>query len=179
MIKQLVLVVLGILDIIGIISIRAATLPGTFRVERSTTIKASPEKVFALINDFRNFGSWSRWEQLDPAMQRSITGSASGPGAVYTWSGDSKAGQGRMEIVEAQAPRNVKISLDFLRPFNSSNMTDYMIQPRGDSTDMTWVIFGPSPFVSKVMQMFVSMDDMLGKDFDTGLASVKAVAEKS
>ena len=87
MIKQLVLVVLvvlGILDIIGIISIRAATLPGTFRVERSTTIKASPENVFALINDFRNFGSWSRWEQLDPAMRRSITGSASGPGAVYT-----------------------------------------------------------------------------------------------
>ena len=106
MIKQLVLVVLSI------IGIRAATLPGTFRVERSTTIEGSPDKVCAPINHFRNFGSWSPWVQLDPRMQRSLTGSASGPGAVYRWRGNSKTGEGRMEIVETQAPRNVKIRLD-------------------------------------------------------------------
>ncbi|HYW51423.1 MAG TPA: SRPBCC family protein [Gemmatimonadaceae bacterium] len=177
MIKQLLLVVLAI---VALIAIRASFVAPTFRVARSTTIKAPPEKVFTLINDFRNFGSWSPWEHLDPAMQRSITGPANGgPGAVYEWSGNSKAGQGRMEILESSAPRHVKIKLDFLRPFRSSNMADYTIEPEGDGTKVTWAMYGPSPFPSKVMQVFISMDDMLGKDFDKGLAALKTLAEKS
>lgn len=175
MIKQLLLV---ILTIVAIIAIRAATIPGTFRVERSVTIQAPPEKVFALINDFHNFGKWSPWEQLDPKMERSITGAPTGVGAVYQWSGDSKAGAGRMEITESTPSSRILVKLDFTEPIASSNTAEYTLIPKNDSTRVTWAMYGPSPFLSKVMQVFVTMDDMIGGDFEKGLASMKTVAEQ-
>ncbi len=176
MIKQLVLVVVGI---VAIILIRATFIKGSFRVERSVTIKAPPEKIFGLIDDFHNFGQWSPWEHLDPDMQRSITGSASGKGAVYEWSGNSKAGAGRMEILESTPSSRVLIKLDFTKPFASANTSEYTITPQGDSTRVTWAMYGPTPFVSKVMQVFVTMDKLIGGDFERGLSTLKTVAEKA
>lgn len=143
------------------------------------TIKAPPEKVFGLIDDFHNFGVWSPWEHLDPNMQRSITGAPSGKGAVYEWSGNAKAGAGRMEILEATSPSLVKMKLDFLKPIASSSTAEYALAQQGDSTKVTWAMYGPSPFVSKVMQVFITMDKMIGGDFDKGLAAMKAAAEKA
>lgn len=176
MIKQLLAVVLVI---VIIIIIRAATNPDTFRVERSITIKAPPERIFHLIDDFHNFGAWSPWEHLDPAMQRSITGTPSGKGAVYEWSGNAKAGAGRMEILESTPSSRVKMQLDFLKPFRNRNTAEYTLTPQGDATKVTWAMYGPSPFISKIMQVFVTMDKMIGGDFDKGLAAMKAAAEKS
>jgi Polyketide cyclase / dehydrase and lipid transport len=176
MIKQLLGV---IVVIVVIILIRAAFSASSFRVERSITIKAPAEKIFGLIDDFHNFGIWSPWEHLDPNMQRSFSGAASGKGAVYEWSGNSKAGAGRMEILEATSPSHVKMKLDFLKPITSSNTTEYTLVPQGDSTKVTWAMYGPSPFVSKVMQVFVTMDKMIGGDFDKGLTAMKAAAEKA
>jgi uncharacterized protein YndB with AHSA1/START domain len=176
MIKQLLLVVLAI---VALILVRAAFIPGTFRVERSTTIKAPPEKVFALINDFHNFGVWSPWEKLDPNMQKSITGTPSGKGAIYEWSGNSKAGAGRMEILESTPSSRILIQLDFIKPIAGRNTSEYTIVPQGDSTKVTWAMYGPSPYVSKIMQVFVSMDGLIGGDFEKGLAAMKAAAEKS
>lgn len=176
MIKQLLLVVLGI---VAIILVRATFIKGSFRVERSVTIKAPPERVFGLINDFHNFGQWSPWEHLDPDMQRSITGAASGKGAVYEWSGNSKAGAGRMEILESTPSSKILIKLDFIKPIAGTNTSEYTITPQGDSTKVTWAMYGPSPFVSKVMQVFVSMDKLIGGDFESGLATMKTVAEKA
>jgi len=176
MIKQLLVV---IVVIIGIIALRATTRPDSFRVERSITIGASPEKIFPLINDFHNFGRWSPWEKLDPAMQRSITGPSSGPGAVYTWRGNSKAGAGRMQIMETTPSTRVLTKITFLEPIASENMAEYTMAASGDSTTVTWAMYGQSPFISKVMQVFLSMDDMIGGDFSQGLASLKRVAEQS
>ena len=176
MIKQLLAVVLVI---VIIIIIRAATNPDTFRVERSITIKAPPERIFNLIDDFHNFGVWSPWEHLDPAMKRSITGTPSGKGAVYEWSGNAKAGAGRMEILESTPSSRVKMQLDFLKPFRNRNTAEYTLTPQGDATKVTWAMYGPSPFISKIMQVFVTMDKMIGGDFDKGLAAMKAAAEKS
>ena len=176
MIKQLLLVVVGI---IVIILIRATFVQDAFRVERSITIKAPPEKIFGLINDFHNFSQWSPWEHLDPEMQRSITGPAAGKGAVYEWSGNSKAGAGRMEILESTPSSRILIKLDFLKPIASSSTSEYTITPQGDSTKVTWAMFGPTPFASKVMQVFVTMDKMIGGDFESGLKTMKMVAEKA
>lgn len=176
MIKQLLLVVLGI---VAIILVRATFIKGSFRVERSVTIKAPPERIFGLINDFHNFGQWSPWEHLDPDMQRSITGPASGKGAVYEWSGNSKAGAGRMEILESTPSSKILIKLDFIKPIAGTNTSEYTITPQGDSTKVTWAMYGPSPFVSRVMQVFVSMDKLIGGDFESGLATMKTVAEKA
>ena len=171
-----ILLVLAVV-VAGVLGL-ASTKPDTFTVQRSASIKAPPDKIFPLVADFHRWADWSPWEHLDPAMKRGHSGPASGPGAVYTWDGNSDVGAGRMEVLAAQAPTQVSIKLDFIRPFEGHNTTDFSFAPQGDSTLVTWVMTGPTPFVSKVMQVFVSMDKLIGKDFEAGLAKLKAVAEK-
>jgi len=163
---------------LAIILALAATKPDSYTVSRSTTIKAPPEKIAALIGDFHNWERWSPWEHLDPAMQRSFTGAPSGTGAVYSWQGDSKVGAGRMEITRMTPAQAVEIKLDFKKPLESNNVTEFTLQPQGAQTVLTWNMSGPMPFVSKVMTVFKSMDAIIGKDFEKGLANLKEVAEK-
>jgi uncharacterized protein YndB with AHSA1/START domain len=157
----------------------AAMKPDTFRVQRTTAIKAPPDKVFALINDFRQWGQWSPWERLDPDLKRTFSGPASGKGAVYEWTGNNKVGAGRMEITEPVPPTKLVIKLDFIKPFEGHNIAEFTLEPQGDATQLTWAMHGPTPFVSKLMQVFVSMDALIGKDFEAGLANLKAAAEKT
>ncbi len=175
MIKKIGLVVLAIIVVIlGL----AAMKPDSFSVRRSVTIQAPPEKIAPFLNDFHQWASWSPWEHLDPNMKRSFSGAPAGKGAVYEWEGDSKVGKGRMEILEAATPARTVVKLDFLKPVASNSTTEFSLAPQGDATTVTWDMHGPMPFVSKVMAVFVSMDDMIGKDFDKGLAQLKAAAEK-
>jgi uncharacterized protein YndB with AHSA1/START domain len=156
----------------------ATTKPDTFTVQRSTTIKAPPEKIFAVLNDFHRWTDWSPWEKLDPAMKRTLGGPASGKGATYAWEGNSKAGQGRMEIIESAPSSKVGIQLDFIKPFEGHNLAEFTLTPQGDGTQVNWAMRGPTPFVSKLMQVFVSLDTMIGKDFEEGLANLKKLTEK-
>jgi Polyketide cyclase / dehydrase and lipid transport len=156
----------------------ATTRPDNFRVERSASIKAPPEKIHALINDFHQWGAWSPYEKIDPSMKRTFSGAPSGKGAVYEWSGEGKAGAGRMEIIDAPVPAKVDIKLDFSKPFAGHFTAQYTLKTQGDSTEVTWAMFGPAAYISKVMGLFFNMDKMIGADFETGLANLKAVAEK-
>ncbi|MCM5679746.1 SRPBCC family protein [Schlegelella sp. S2-27] len=162
---------------IGVL-IYAATLPDTFRIERSTTIDAPPATVHPYINDFHRWTAWSPWEKKDPAMQRTHSGAPAGKGAVYAWDGNSDVGQGRMEIVESNEPSRVQIQLDFLKPFEAHNTAEFTLAPAGSGTLVTWSMHGPAPYLSKLMQVFVSMDRMVGPDFEAGLANLKRVAEQ-
>jgi uncharacterized protein YndB with AHSA1/START domain len=166
----------------------AATRPDTFRVERQTTIQAPPDKIFAYLQDFHKWSEWSPWEKLDPAMKRSFSGTASGKGAVYAWDGNSKAGAGRMEILDAPQPTKLVIQLDFIKPFEGHNTAEFTLQPQAgtsggtsqatQATQVNWVMHGPAPFVSKLMGVFFSMDKLIGSDFETGLANLKQISEK-
>jgi uncharacterized protein YndB with AHSA1/START domain len=162
---------------IAAVFIYAATKPDTFRIERSTTIQAPPEKIAAYLTDFHQWTVWSPWEGKDPAMARTYSGAASGKGAVYGWEGNKNVGTGRMELLEVQ-PQRVLIKLDFFKPFEAHNTTEFQLEPQGDSTKMTWAMFGPSNFMSKVMGVFMDMDKMVGPDFEAGLAKLKAAVEK-
>jgi len=175
MLKTLLIAVVVV--ILGILAF-AATRSDSFSVQRSTTIRAPADKVFALINDFHRWGEWSPWEKLDPALQRTFSGPAAGPGTVYEWTGNSKVGAGRMEVLKADPAAKVEIKLDFIKPFEGHNIAEFTLTPKGDSTDVLWVMHGPAPFISKLMGVFVSMDTMIGKDFEAGLNNMKAVAEK-
>ena len=155
----------------------AATKPDTFRVQRSTSIKAAPEKIFALVNDLRSHGAWSPWEKKDPAMKRTYGGAASGKGAVYEWDGNRNIGQGRMEITDA-SPSKVVFKMDFFKPFEAHNIAEIAMDPKGDSTNVTWAIYGPSPYLSKVMSLVCNIDKMIGREFETGLANLKTLTEK-
>ena len=163
--------------VIAIVLILAAAKPDTFHVERATSIAAPPERIFPLISDFRNWRSWSPFEKLDPAMKRTLTGAESGKGAVYEWRGNGKAGQGRMEIAAA-SPSKIAIDLHFLKPFKAHNLAEFRLEPQDGSTKVTWTMDGKSPFMAKIMQTFFNMDRTIGKDFETGLANLKNIAEK-
>ena len=155
----------------------ANSRPNTFRIERATVINAPPGKLFGLVDDLRAWASWSPFEKLDPAMKRIFSGAPSGVGAAYDWDGNRRAGQGRMEITESTPSSKVTIKLDFTRPFVSHNMTVFTIVPNGDTSLVTWSMEGPNSLMGKVMGIFVNMDAMLGKDFATGLANMKVLAE--
>jgi len=173
---KIVLIVVAAL--VGGVLVVAAMRPDTFSVQRSASIEAPAEKIYPMLIDFRQWPAWSPWEKLDPEMKRTLTGPTSGPGATYAWEGSSKVGSGRMEIKEVTAPGQVRIQLDFIKPFEGHNVTDFALVPRGDTTEVTWLMRGPAPFVSKLMGVFVDMDKMIGKDFEAGLANLKATVEK-
>ncbi|MBL8294337.1 MAG: SRPBCC family protein [Bryobacterales bacterium] len=171
-------VALALAILIGAILAYAATKPDTLRVERTATVNAPPEKVFALINDFNQWPAWSPWEKLDPNMTRTLGGAPSGKGATYAWQGNKDVGKGRMEILESTPTSQIKIQLDFLEPFEAHNITDFTLEPAGGGTKVIWSMHGPNNFVNKLMQVFMDMDAMIGKDFEAGLANMNAAAGK-
>ncbi len=162
---------------IAAVLILAATKPDTFRVERATNVRAPADKVFSLISDFRRWGRWSPWENRDPAMKRTFSGAKGGTGAVYAWDGNKNVGSGRMEILEGSVSRIV-IKLDFFKPFEAHNTAEFTMLPQDDATQIVWAMHGPAPFMHKLMQVFVNMDRMIGRDFETGLANLKMLAER-
>ncbi len=156
----------------------AATRPDDFSVQRSIVIAAPADAIYPRVADFHRWPEWSPWEKLDPAMQRTHSGAASGTGAAYSWQGNDKVGAGRMQITAATPPSSLAIQLDFLTPFEAHNTTLFSFAPEGDATRVTWVMRGPSPYLSKLIGVFVSMDRMVGGDFETGLANLKAASER-
>jgi uncharacterized protein YndB with AHSA1/START domain len=175
MIKTIAVIVVVL---IAALLIYAATRPDTFRVERTATIKAPPEKIFPYLSDFRKGIDWSPYEKKYPAMKRTYSGATSGKGSVYEFAGNKEVGTGRLEIIESTPPSKVVLSLNMRKPFEGHNIIEYTLEPKGDSTNFTWAIHGPVPYLGKVMCIFVSMDKMIGKDFEAGFANLKAVVEK-
>jgi hypothetical protein len=167
-----------IVVLIVAVLIFAATKPDTFRVQRAASIKAPPEKVFELINDFNRWAIWSPWVKKDPGMKRIFGAVTSGKGATYAWEGNRDVGQGSMTIAESIPVSKVTLNLDFLKPFEAHNSVEFTLESKGDVTNVTWAMQGPAPFISKLIQVFCSMDSMVGKDFEAGLANMKAAAEK-
>ena len=163
---------------IAIVLSLAATKPDTFAVQRAAIVKAPPEKIFPLINDFHRWGTWSPYEHKDPAMKRTYSGPASGSGAVYAWEGDKNVGSGRMEIIDASAPSKIVIKLDFFTPFEAHNTAEFTMLPQGDATTVSWRMHGPAPFMARIMHVFINIDKMVGTDFEAGLANLKRLAEK-
>ncbi|MEO8558122.1 MAG: SRPBCC family protein [Rhodospirillales bacterium] len=148
-----------------------------FRVERSINIAAPAEKIFPLIEDFYAWTSWSPYEDRDPNLQRSYGTITRGQGATYAWQGNKNVGSGSMEILQA-APSRIMIDLKFLKPFKAHNQAEFTLQPNGNTTRVTWGMTGPASLMMRVMGLFMNMDKMIGKDFETGLANLKVMAEK-
>ena len=172
--------IIGIVIVVVIagVLILAATKPDTFRVQRAASIKAPPEKVFALINDFNRWGAWSPWEKKDPAMKRTFGATTSGKGATYAWEGNREVGQGRMEIAESVPSSKVALNLDFVKPFQAHNLVEFTLEPKGDTTNITWAMQGDTPYFAKIIHVFINMDKMVGKDFEAGLTNLKSIAEQ-
>ena len=175
-----ILLVLAAGFVIAVVAVLvvASRKPDRFRIERSALIDASPEAIFALINDFHQWRSWSPWEARDPALKRSYSGAASGKGAVYAWEGNRNVGSGRMEIMESSTPSKIVIKLDFIKPFEGHNTAEFTLTPDTNATVVNWMMTGPSIFFSKIMQVFMSFDRMIGRDFESGLANLNKLTAK-
>lgn len=171
-----ILIILVVL--IAALLIYAAMKPDNFTVSRSASITAPPEAIFPLINDLKRWNVWSPYEKLDPDMKRTLSGADSGKGAAYAWEGNGKAGAGRMEITKSVPSSLVALKLDFEKPFKANNTVDFTLVPAGNNTAVTWAMHGRYPFITKLMGIFINMDRMVGKDFETGLANLKSAAEK-
>ncbi|MDB5970508.1 MAG: polyketide cyclase [Hydrocarboniphaga sp.] len=165
-----------VLAVVAIL-IYATTRPDTLHVQRSITIKAPPETIFPQIDTLGNWRQWSPYEKYDPAMKRTFEGPAGGQGAAYAWDGSSKVGAGRMEIIESAPSSKVVFKLDFMRPFEAHNTATFTLLPNADGTTVTWAMDGPAPYINKLMGIFFNMDEMIGKDFAAGLASLKTLTE--
>jgi uncharacterized protein YndB with AHSA1/START domain len=150
----------------------------TYTVERSATIDAPPARVYEQIADFHHWRNWSPWEKVDPELKRVYSGAEAGVGAVYGWSGNRKAGQGRMEITETAHPSRIRIDLVFEKPWKARSDIVFTIRPEGSGSHVTWTMTGRKTLMTTVMGIFTSMDKMIGPDFERGLAQLKATTEK-
>ena len=163
--------------IVAVIIVIAFTKPNTFHVQRSIIIDSSPENIFLHINKLRDWQFWSPYEFKDPKMQREFGRIDTGKGAFYAWQGNNQVGQGYMEIIESKIPSNIKIALTFIKPFKGNNTAEFTLTPENNTTQLTWAMYGPNTFISKIMQIFINFDRMIGNDFSSGLNKLKKLVE--
>ena len=156
-----------------------ALQPAAFRITRSATIPAPPGAVFDEVNDLRRWEAWSPWAKIDPACKFTYDGAPSGVGAIFSWSGNNKVGEGRMTIIDSRPDERIRIKLEFFRPFKANHLAEFTFTPNVDQTDVTWTMTGERNFMCKGFGLICDMDKMVGKDFEKGLAQLKAVVQSS
>ena len=180
MFKKILLgIVVMLVVLIAVCLVLIMMQPTHYQVERTAIINAPAPTVFALVNDFHKWDSWSPWAKLDATMKQSYEGAPAGNGAMYSWAGNSQVGEGKMTIVESRPNDLVKIKLEFIKPFAATNATDFTFTPSGASTNVKWTMSGDNNFVGKAFSLFMNMDKMIGADFEKGLANMKRVAESA
>jgi uncharacterized protein YndB with AHSA1/START domain len=162
-----------------VFAVAVAMQPDTYSVKRSATMSAPPAAVFALVNDLAAWDRWSPWKEMDPKAAIVLSDPAAGKGAFFTWSGNDEVGEGRVTILESNPPHLILTEQAFIRPMTGSARSEFSLSPAGDGTLVTWKMTGDNDFLGKAMCLFVDMDAMIGKDFERGLANMKAVAERA
>lgn len=172
---MLIKLLIGLVVLVLVLAIAIATRPKTFRVERSTIIKAPADMIFPYINDFRLWSRWSPYEKLDPNLQRTFSGAEAGKGATYEWLGNREAGQGKMVIKESIPADHVDIDLFFFKPFRSTSLAEFTFVPVAEGTKVTWAMSGDNTTAAKAISLVASMDKYLGNSFDEGLGNLKRV----
>ncbi len=176
---MLIKILIGVVVVIGVFAVIVAMRPSDFRVERSAVVSAPAPVVFAQVNDLHNWDAWSPFAKLDPAAKQTFEGPRAGTGAAFAWAGNKQAGEGRMTITESRPYELIRFRLDFVKPFAVTNTAEFTFTPQGDQTAVTWSMSGRQNFMAKAFCMFMSMDKMVGGEFEKGLAQMKSVAESA
>jgi uncharacterized protein YndB with AHSA1/START domain len=170
-------ILIGLIGLVALFAVIVALQPSDFRVTRSATVAAPPATVFAQVNDFHKWEAWSPWAKLDPAVKNSFEGPVAGTGATFRWSGNNEVGEGSMTVTESRPGELIRITIDFLKPFEANNTAEFTFKPAGDQTLVTWSMYGSNNFIAKAFCLFNNMDKMLGGEFEKGLAQMKLAAE--
>jgi uncharacterized protein YndB with AHSA1/START domain len=170
-------ILIAIAVIVVVFVVVVAIQLSEFRIARSATINAPPSAVFAQVNDFHNWEAWSPWAKLDPAAKATFGGPRAGKGAIFRWAGNEEVGEGSMTITESRPSDLIRIKLEFLKPFEATNTAEFTFKPEDNHTTVTWSMEGQNNFTAKAVCLFMNMDQMVGGQFEKGLASMKSVAE--
>jgi hypothetical protein len=173
MIKKILLVLVVLIAVLAVV---VYFQPDDYAVERSAVIPAPASAVFPLVNDFQRWSAWSPWEKIDPNMKRTYSDPAAGKGARYAWVGNKEVGEGDMTITESKPNEQILINLHFIKPMEGTSLTEFKFVPEGTGTKVTWRMSGKNNFIGKAMCMVMSMDKMVGGQFETGLTAMKAAA---
>ena len=169
---MLIKVAVGFVIVAGALAAFVASRPADFRISRSRQLAASPDVVYGFVNDLHRWTEWSPFEKADPNLQREFSGPPAGVGASYHWTGNNQVGEGRMTITDATPGRRVTLRLEFLRPFTATNTAEFDLVPSGPGTTMTWSMSGRNGFIAKAMGLVMNMDEMVGGQFEEGLATL-------
>jgi uncharacterized protein YndB with AHSA1/START domain len=172
--KRVLIVLVAIVVVLVAV---VAVQPSEFRVVRSATMSAPAPAVFAQVNDLHNWEAWSPWAKLDPAMKQTYEGAPAGTGAMTAWAGNNQVGEGRMTITESRPSDLIRIKLDFLKPFASTATAEFTFEPEGNQTVVTWSMTGENNFFAKAVHLVMDMDEMVGGQFEKGLAQMKSKVE--
>jgi hypothetical protein len=113
---------------------------------------------------------------MDLSQKRSYSGPESGVGAHYAWEGNKDVGRGEMTIAQSNPSQSIEIALHFIEPFEATNVTRFTLSPVPDGTKVDWTMTGTNMFIGKAMSLFMSLDSMIGKDFEQGLKNMDQVA---
>lgn len=173
--KILIVIAILVIGLAGFIALQ----PSDFCIARTATFSAPAEIVFSQINDFHQWEAWSPWAKLDPNAKNSFEGSSSGVGAIFRWAGNKEIGEGNMTILENRSPTFIKIKLEFIKPFVAMNITEFTLVPQGNTTTVTWAMYGKNNFIGKAMNLIMNCDKMVGEMFEKGFTNMKSIVEKN
>ncbi len=162
---------------IGIVLLFASRRPKQFHTSRSLPIAAAPERLHGLISSLRQMNTWNPYALRETGGSSSYSGPASGPGAEFHFNGP-KSGTGTISILDT-GPSKIVMRLLMTKPFRVDNRIEFTLKPEGEATTVTWAMSGSQPMFARVMSLIIDCDRMVGRDFDEGLANLKAIAEKA
>jgi len=150
-------------------------LPDKAHVTRSTVINAPPEKIFVVVSDLRRSKDWSPWFALDPQMTVTFEGEGAGVGQKMSWASQKPdVGTGSQQTTGLVENKQVVAALDFGEMGQATATVDLV--PEGAGTRVDWAL--DMPLRNIIERWFgLIMDQMVGPDFEKGLANLKAHVE--
>ncbi len=164
--------------IVLLILILAMIAPKTYEVSRSIVISKPKKQVFDYLKSLKNQDDWSPWGKRDPNMEKKFTGTDGEVGATSHWKGNKEVGEGEQEIKKIIDGERIESELRFLKPWKSTSDAFLTTEDADSGTKVTWGFKGYNKFPMSIMMLFMSMDKMIGKDFEEGLNDLKAQLEK-
>ncbi len=172
--------VLGlIVVVIAFICLYAAFTPPGYVLSREMLVKATPEAIFPYINNSKKAQDWMPWKDSDPAAQMQYSGPDEGVGSTSSWDSTGPLGTGKAEVVESVQNKVVKTQLTYTRPMTMSQLAEIALTPTLDGTVVRWSVSGQSPFLCRVVGIFMNMDKMIGGEFEKGLKKLKLTLESA
>ncbi|SHI84196.1 Polyketide cyclase / dehydrase and lipid transport [Arenibacter nanhaiticus] len=168
-----------VLAIIVLITVLAILAPKDYEVNRAIVIAKPKGEVFQYLRSLKKQDEWSPWAKKDPAMEKKFTGTDGEVGALSHWKGNKAVGEGEQEITGIIEGERIESELRFLKPFKSTSDAYIDVEAVDEhKTRVVWGFKGKNKFPMSIMMLFMSMDKMMGKEFENGLQSLKSILEK-